>query len=251
MARRNRNNRRRRRGSFAPLYKLLCVVLIVGAILTAMAVFFKTEQVTVSGNSRYTAGEIVAASEVETGDNLFFLNKYNVAGRISAALPYVESVAINRTLPDQLHVHVTECTCRVALEQEGAVWLLCQTGKIVDCRTELPEDHTVVTGLTLAQPAVGGTLSADAENEAALQQLREMLDQLRGKGMLADVQEIHLENEDYVSLRYLDRLDVEIPWNADLDYKFNFLVAVVAKLEDYETGTLKMMTDGEARLIAG
>ena len=43
---------------------------------------------------------------------------------------------------------------------------------------------------------------------------------------------------------------MEIPWNADLDYKLNFLAAVVTKLEDYETGTLKMMTDGEARLIS-
>ena len=42
---------------------------------------------------------------------------------------------------------------------------------------------------------------------------------------------------------------MEIPWDSDFDYKMEFLLAVVAKLEDYETGTLKMMTDGEARLL--
>ena len=250
MAGRKRNSRRRRRGSFAPLYKLLCVVLIVGAIAAAMAVFFKTEQVLVTGNSRYTGGEIINASGVETGDNLFFLNKYNVAGLISETLPYVESVSINRQLPDQLHIHVNECICNVVLEQEGQIWRLCQTGKIVDCLTEMPEGQTVVTGLTLAQPAVGQTMAAAEDSEQALTQLRDLLDHLRAKGMLADVQAIHLEREECVAFRYLDRFDVEIPWSADLDYKLNFLAAVVAKLEDYETGTLRMMKDGEARLIS-
>ena len=107
----------------------------------------------------------------------------------------------------------------------------------------------MVTGVTLAEPAVGGLLAAAEGSEAALTELRALLDHLRAKGMLADVQEIHLEREDCVSFRYLDRLNVEIPWESDLDYKLDFLAAVVAKLEDYETGTLKMMVDGEARLL--
>lgn len=249
MAGRKKHNRRRRRGSFAPLYKLLCLALIMGAVAAAMAVFFKAEKIEVSGNSRYTAQQVVDVCGVEQGDNLFFMNKYEVAGRISQALPYVESVSINRKLPESLCIRVTECVCDVALEQAGGVWLLCQTGKVVDFVEVKPEGSAVVTGVTLAEPAVGGLLTAAEGSEAALTELRALLDHLRAKGMLADVQEIHLEREDCVSFRYLDRLNVEIPWESDLDYKLDFLAAVVAKLEDYETGTLKMMVDGEARLL--
>ena len=249
MAGRKKHNRRRRRGSFAPLYKLLCLALIMGAVAAAMAVFFKAEKIEVSGNSRYTAQQVVDVCGVEQGDNLFFMNKYEVAGRISQALPYVESVSINRKLPESLCIRVTECVCDVALEQAGGVWLLCQTGKVVDFVEVKPEGSAVVTGVTLAEPAVGGLLAAAEGSEAALAELRALLDHLRAKGMLADVQEIHLEREDCVSFRYLDRLNVEIPWESDLDYKLDFLAAVVAKLEDYETGTLKMMVDGEARLL--
>ena len=250
MARRKRNTRRRRRGSFAALYKLLCLVLIVGAMVAAMAVFFKTEQVVVTGNVRYTEEQIADACGVNRGDNLFFMNKYDVAGQITDALPYVETVSIHRELPSRLHIHVKECSCGVTLEQDGQVWMLCQIGKIVDAVPELPEIRTVVTGLTLEQPAIGQTMAAAEGSEQALEQLRQLLDHLRSKGMLADVQAIHLEHADYISFRYLDRFDVEIPWNADLDYKLNFLAAVVAKLEDYETGTLRMMADGEARLLS-
>ena len=249
MAGRKKHNRRRRRGSFAPLYKLLCLALIMGAVAAAMAIFFKVEKIEVSGNSRYTSQQVVDVCGVEQGDNLFFMNKYEVAGRISQALPYVESVSINRKLPESLCIRVTECVCDVALEQAGGVWLLCQTGKVVDFVEVKPEGSAVVTGVTLAEPAVGGSLAAAEGSEAALTELRDLLDHLRAKGMLADVQEIHLEREDCVSFRYLDRLNVEIPWESDLDYKLDFLAAVVAKLEDYETGTLKMMVDGEARLL--
>ena len=73
MARRRRNNRRRRRGSFAPFYKLLCLVVIVAAIVVALSLFFKVEHIAVDGNSRYTNVEVVNASGVKQGDNLFLM----------------------------------------------------------------------------------------------------------------------------------------------------------------------------------
>ena len=64
MARRRRYNRKRRRGSFAFLYKLLAFVLICGAIGLALAMFFKIEDIEISGSSRYTNQQITAAAEV-------------------------------------------------------------------------------------------------------------------------------------------------------------------------------------------
>ena len=59
MARRNRYNRRRRHGRFSFLYKILVFVAICGAIAVALALFFKVDKITVTGNSRYTADQIV------------------------------------------------------------------------------------------------------------------------------------------------------------------------------------------------
>lgn len=251
MARHKRNNRRRRKGSFAIVYKLLCLVLTIGAIVVALSLFFKVEDVAVAGNERYSAQMVIDASGVQQEDNLFLMNKYDVAGRISDALPYVEAVSIYRGLPDTLHIQIRECECGVVLEQDGRTWLICSSGKVVDSEEgNATEGHTVITGLYALQPQVGAALSADEDNEKALHQLLEILEQLREKDMLKDVQEIHLENSDHITLRYLDRLNVKFPWDADVDYKLEFLAAVVAKLEPYETGTLSMMADGEARLKA-
>ncbi len=102
MARRSRRNRRRSRGRFAFLYRLLCFVLICAAIVGALVLFFKVDTISVSGNDRYSRETILAASGVSEGDNLFLLNKYDAAARITEALPYVESVSILRGLPSTI-----------------------------------------------------------------------------------------------------------------------------------------------------
>ena len=55
MARNRSTNRRRRRGRFSFLTKLLCILLIAGAVVAALTIFFKVQSITVSGNARYTS----------------------------------------------------------------------------------------------------------------------------------------------------------------------------------------------------
>ena len=45
MAGRNRRRRRKRKGSFSFLYKLLMFFVICGAIVAALAVFFKVDTI--------------------------------------------------------------------------------------------------------------------------------------------------------------------------------------------------------------
>lgn len=249
MARRNRSNRRSRRGRFSFLYKLLCLALIAGAIVAALAVFFKADHLEITGNSRYSVQQIREASGVSEGDNLYLMNKYAVARRIQAALPYVETVNIHRRLPDTLCISVTECRHLVSLEQEGKIWIISDGGRIVDCVTQAPSGAVAVTGIALTGPQIGDLATTDETYDAPWQNLLAILQQLRNKGMMQDVQAVHLENADLITLRYLDRFDVQIPWNADFDYKLDFLAAVVAKLEENEQGTLILTKDGEARFV--
>ena len=73
-----RRNRRRRRGSLGPLLRVLSVLLTAVAVVAALTLFFKVDQVVVSGNSRYSAEEIIEVSGVEQGDNLILMDKYHI-----------------------------------------------------------------------------------------------------------------------------------------------------------------------------
>ncbi|MFQ9053385.1 MAG: cell division protein FtsQ/DivIB [Oscillospiraceae bacterium] len=122
--RRHRRSRRKRQGNFAFLYRLLTFVMICGAIVAALSLFFKADQIFVTGASRYSQQQVLQASGIRQGRNLFLLNKHQAAAAITDQLPYVESVRIRRQLPNALRIEITECTHPLALEQDGALWLL-------------------------------------------------------------------------------------------------------------------------------
>ena len=54
--------RRRNRGRFGPLFKLLCLIALIVALTGGATVFFRVERVVVEGNQRYTQEEIIAAA---------------------------------------------------------------------------------------------------------------------------------------------------------------------------------------------
>ena len=74
-------------------------LLICGALVAALALFFKVESIEITGTSRYSTDEVERASGVHVGDNLYIMDKYAVASRITQQLPYVETVQISRHLP--------------------------------------------------------------------------------------------------------------------------------------------------------
>ena len=64
--------RRRSRGRFGPLFKLLCLLAVGVALTVGATVFFRVESVVISGNQRYTQEEILAASAIamESGETI-------------------------------------------------------------------------------------------------------------------------------------------------------------------------------------
>ncbi|MEG2118784.1 MAG: FtsQ-type POTRA domain-containing protein, partial [Pseudoflavonifractor sp.] len=133
MAARKRGRKRRRsRGRFGFLYKLLSAVLILAAIIGGCIVFFRVGHVEVSGQARYTQQQIVAAAGVEQGDNLLTLNKQVISKRILSRLPYVDEITMVRHMPDTLAIGITECIPVAAIQAEGAWWILDAGVKILE-----------------------------------------------------------------------------------------------------------------------
>ena len=100
-----------RRESKSPrrtLYRPLTFFLIIVAIIFTMSVFFKVEKIDVSGNSKYSKEQIISASGIHTGDNLFFINRIGAGSRVVVKLPYIDSVKITRSLPNRVTITVEE-----------------------------------------------------------------------------------------------------------------------------------------------
>jgi hypothetical protein len=95
----------RRRGGARPIVSF---ILIIAAVVLAMSVFFKVSKITVKGNSYYTADQVIEASGIEEGDNLFFVNRFSAVSKIFAKLPYIQKATVTRGLPNRVTITVTE-----------------------------------------------------------------------------------------------------------------------------------------------
>ena len=240
MARRRHSNRRHR-GGFSVLYKLLSILIIV-----ALTLFFRVDTIVVSGQERYTSQEIQDATGIAQGDNLFLLNKYDVAQNIVKALPYVEEIRISRKLPDTLLIEVRECGTPLALVQDGSAWLISPGGKIVEQKSAAEVgDSGIIDGCKLLAPSVGTPLALATEYADQQTSLLELLAALEDAGMLKQVDAIHLDDAGKVIMDYAGRFTVEMPYNADYAMKLKALRLSLesGKIQDNMTGTFDLMQE--------
>ena len=260
MASARKNHRRRRgRSRLGFLFKLLCIGGVVVALTMGATVFFRVESVVVTGNSRYTQEEVVAASGIETGDNLFHMNKY---------LPYIEDVNIRRSLPNTILITVSEWSAAAQIlpasgggttsagegedqeaggeqqEQSAAqeAWLISVGGKLLE---PAPADSTAmeVSGLTALMPQAGTMLAVPQEEQFKLEALLGLLPALEERGMLSDVSSVEL-GDTQIQLRYLGRYNVKMPLNEDFSYNLGLLQTVVEdnteKYGEQSSGTMDL-----------
>ena len=160
----------------------------------------------------------------------------------------MESVRIRRQLPNALRIEITEGTHPLAMEQDGVLWLLNGSGKIIDkLQPGQGGSCPLVTGLTLPSPQLGQL--AVPENRDKWDLLQQLWQPLRSKDMAGDVQSLDLTDSNRITLRYLDRFDVVLRTDDDLDYRLNYLAAVVQRLDGSDQGTIQWDKDGKARFI--
>lgn len=247
--------RRRNRGRFGPLFKLLCVLGVVVALTGGATVFFRVETVTVTGNQRYTREEIIAASGIQTGDNLYALNKVRIDRRIRTQLPYVGELSINRSLPSTILIDVTEweAVAQVAVpdpEQAAAAqeelaggkpdaepaalaqepWLISVRGKLLE-QAPAGSRAIVVTGLTAIAPQAGDMLRVPEGEATRLEALTALLGALEEAELFSQVSQIRLETTRLI-VRYADRFDVKMKPNAEFGYNIRLMQVVREQMEE-------------------
>ena len=191
-ARRSSKRTRRRRGRFGFLYKALSLVLILAAIVAGCIVFFRVNDVAVSGESKYTAQEIIDVTGVQQGDNLLLLPRNQIVKRILTQLPYVSNVNLRLSLPDTLLISVTECAPAALVQGGEGWWIIDARGKLleqVSAPTVRP-DLAKVTGVTALLPTAGTKLAVAEELDPIIEDhCRRLGLEVAGKDVLPMVDE--------------------------------------------------------------
>lgn len=249
--------RRKNRGRFGPLLKLLCVIAVGVALTVGATVFFRVETISVSGNRRYTEEDIIVASGIELGDNLYALNKVRIGRNIRTLLPYIGELSITRSLPSTIVIRVVEWEAVAQLavpdpaqaaavqeelaggDQSAEPAVLAQEPWLISVKSKLlepaPADSRAipVSGLTPIAPEAGSMLEVPESETTRLSALLALLEALEQAEFFQQVTEIRLENTQLI-VRYLDRFDVRMALDADFSYNLRLMQAVREAMEARE-----------------
>lgn len=168
---RNKRKRKRGKGRLGPLFKLLCAGAVAVALTMGATVFFQVETVAVTGNSRYSQEEIIKATGIQTGDNLFRMNKYQIAHQVLQGLPYVEELTIRRALPSTIVITVKEWDAVARVEAPGTSAVV-QTVPQAPAEPVQPDSSQAGDGADQSQPErspdrsqAAGDIGGDSSSE--------------------------------------------------------------------------------------
>lgn len=245
------------------LLRLVTVVAIVIAMMFGISIFFRVEQVVVSGTEKYTPYMIQQAAGIKEGDALLGLSDARISGKITSALPYVENVRIAIELPDTVKIEITELDVVYSIrDSKDSWWLITADGRVVTTADSATAgSYTKVEGVKLLDPASGeqakaadvntGILVEDPEGgdmtpqmesgttrlEAALSILQYLEDNV----IIGEVASVDVSNLNALELWYGQRFQVQLGDTTELGYKIQCMNAAINgenALGDHDSGVL-------------
>lgn len=240
---------------------LATVVAVVLALMLGLSVFFKVENIEISGCQKYSAWQVQQASGVEVGEQLLTFNRAKASGKIISALPYVKTVRIGITLPDTVNIEIVETQVCYSVEAaDGSWWLMNSDGKIVAQADGTEDQHTKIVGVSVLNPAVGEQAQAyenqqpqtDEEGNVipvtvtAQQRLNTVIDiaqYLEGYGIIGEAASLDVSDYHDIQLWYGQKFQVLLGDSGEMNQKIKCLKAVVddyAKNRPYESGELDL-----------
>lgn len=239
-----RRRRKKRNGSF--VLSLLTFLIVIGAIVASVTVFLKVAEVQVSGSVRYPAADIVESSGIKTGDNMFLVNKFEVAEKLLSEYPYIEQIKIRRKLPDTFLFEITERVAAAYVVSDGNRWLIDNNAHILeriapDAEVKVPK----ISGCEVMTPFAGSSLIL--KNQDQLPVLREVLTSLRYTGMTESISRVEIDKLYDINLVYGNRFLIVLGDATELAKKIEMLRAVIGQLNDFDKGTINVSAVKEAR----
>ena len=228
--------------------------MVLFIIIFGVSVFFRVTDIEVTGSARYTDDEIIAASGVELGDNLFLLNSDAAARRITAAMPYVSAVHIGVKIPDTAVLEVTESVAFAAVQSGNDYWKVDSTGRVLE-RTDYSGSSGLirVTGLTLAAPKEGSKIAVDSAYDTQLGYTLDVFAAIDGAEIGSGVSALDMTNISSITFVYNDTVTVRFGGGDNAEFKIDKLLAALDDPEvpaDFK-GTIDVSKDEKINVIPG
>ena len=195
------------------------VVFVIGIVLSIF-IFFKVGRIEVVGNEKYSAAQVIEASGVELGDNLFAPTAAGIQRKFDHSLPYVKSVTLKHELPDGLVICVKEGSAQFAFEvkEKGkkAYIITDEALKYLEKADKQPKGAAVVIGAEIEASEPGETARFKDEEKG---ELVKTMKAVFFDNKLENVTAINVKSTVDIQVVYAGAITVQIGQAEALDYK--------------------------------
>ncbi len=215
-----------------------CVVLgaLVFGVILSLTVLFRCEQIEVEGVTRYSKEDIIKASSLSYGENIFISNKEKASNLIEENYPYIENADITFALPNKLVISVSEATPEYYIQSGTKYYITSKSSKLLEEVTKRELDIPTIKGCKLKSPKVGEAVNV--ENQKVTTVLNEVAQSI-SNNRVTGIKEIDLSDMSGIELNYQDRITIVIGMPEYIDYKFRTAMTIIYnKLSESDTGRL-------------
>ena len=223
---------------------LLAVVVMCVGLVLVFSLFFKINNITISGDKVYSDKMVIEKSGIEIGENLFKISEEKLTEKLSKGLPYIKSVTIERKLPDTMIINVTAAKEVAAITTEKGFVLLDETGKVLDKNASiLKENVAVINNIKLKEYIEGETVVLTDKKKT--ETLIKLFEAIKNAEMQL-LTEIDLKNINDIKIKYDDRITFAVGSLTNIDTKLARGVAALEKeneINAYSEGTLDLKTE--------
>ena len=211
-----RRKKKRRRSVWIAVYFLALFAIALTMLILSLTVFFPVTTIRVKGETRYSSEEIIAASRIPTGKNLFTTDVSEAEAFVCQTLPYIGKVTIKREFPSTLVLQVQETAAALQLEHSGQYTVLDESGKMLETAALPVRGIPVVRGVTPQSADLGKLVKIKEES------IRETLDEIYSelkRQEISPVTVINLSSPMDVRVTYANKFVLQLGSTANLTAK--------------------------------
>jgi len=221
-------------------YCAVAMVLFFVFIIGCGAIFLRVERVNVVGTRRVDPRGIVEVSGIKAKDNLYAVDRADIAAAVMDRFPYISHVHVGRRLPTTLQIEVTEDRPIYYTEICGEYFILSNTMRVLEKTEDIAYIETFEPKLKQLKipdciyAVVGEEIVFSNPNVSEYG--RELLLKLELAELFDSLTEIDFSSRFSIYVTYGDRWRIYLGDSGDVDTKLTFARMMIETFDEEQSG---------------
>ncbi len=221
-------------------YIAVAIILFTVFIIGCGAIFLRVERVNVVGARRVDPHGIVDASGIQAKDNLYGVDRADIAAAVMERFPYISDVHVSRLLPTTLQIEVSEDRPIYYTSICGEYFVLSSTMRVLEKTADFAYIETFEPALKhlLIPDCIYAVVGEEIvfANRSVSVYAKELLVKLEIAEMFDQLTEIDFSKRFSIYVTYCDRWRIYLGDSGDIDTKLTFAGMMIETFDEEQSG---------------